>query len=63
MTAAQGTGAYRGHYKKLINDPFDAVDEALEGFAGAHADLVTLAGPTVALTISRSITASEQLPG
>jgi dihydroxyacetone kinase len=30
-------------YKKLINDPFAAVDEALEGFVGAHADIVALA--------------------
>jgi dihydroxyacetone kinase len=34
-------------FKKLINDPFDAVDEALEGFVGAHADLVALAEPRV----------------
>jgi len=30
--------------KKLINDPFDAVDEMLEGFVAAHADVVQLAG-------------------
>jgi dihydroxyacetone kinase len=47
MTATRGTGAYRGFYKKLINDPFDAVDEALDGFAAAHSDLVTLAAPRV----------------
>ncbi len=34
-------------YKKLINDPFDAVDEALEGFVAAHADLVASAEPRV----------------
>jgi dihydroxyacetone kinase len=34
-------------FKKLINDPFDAVDEALEGFVGAYADLVALAEPRV----------------
>lgn len=34
-------------YKKLINDPFEAVDEALEGFVGAHAELVALAEPRV----------------
>jgi dihydroxyacetone kinase len=34
-------------YKKLINDPFDAVDEALEGFVAAHADLVAFAEPRV----------------
>jgi Dihydroxyacetone kinase len=33
--------------KKLINDPFEVVDEALEGFVAAHADLVTLAAPRV----------------
>ena len=33
--------------KKLINDPFDAVDEMLEGFVAAHADLVRLAAPRV----------------
>ena len=30
-------------YKKLINDPFAAVDEALEGFIAAHSDIVALA--------------------
>jgi len=34
-------------YKKLINDPFDAVDEALEGFVAAHAEIVTFAEPRV----------------
>ena len=34
MATAPGTGSHRGVYKKLINDPFDAVDELLEGFAG-----------------------------
>ncbi|MGZ6295068.1 MAG: dihydroxyacetone kinase subunit DhaK [Candidatus Limnocylindrales bacterium] len=33
--------------KKLLNDPFDAVDEMLEGFVGAHAELVRLAAPRV----------------
>lgn len=33
--------------KKLINDPFDAVDELLEGFVVAHADVVRLAAPRV----------------
>ena len=37
----------RGSYKKLINDPLEAVDEALEGFVAAHADLVRLAAPRV----------------
>jgi phosphoenolpyruvate---glycerone phosphotransferase subunit DhaK len=30
--------------KKLINDPFDAVDEMLDGFVAAHADVVRLVG-------------------
>jgi phosphoenolpyruvate---glycerone phosphotransferase subunit DhaK len=34
-------------FKKLINDPFDAVDEALEGFVAAHADIVRFAEPRV----------------
>jgi dihydroxyacetone kinase-like protein len=34
-------------YKKLINDPFDAVDEALEGFVAAHTDVVAFAEPRV----------------
>lgn len=33
--------------KKLINDPFDAVDELLEGFVGAHADVVRAPAPRV----------------
>jgi dihydroxyacetone kinase len=33
--------------KKLINDPFNAVDEMLEGFVATHADLVVLASPRV----------------
>src|SRR5258708_20738593 len=32
-------GDSRGALKKLINDPFDAVDEMLEGCGGAHADI------------------------
>lgn len=34
-------------FKKLINDPFEAVDEALEGFVGAHANIVAFAEPRV----------------
>ncbi|HSS93959.1 MAG TPA: dihydroxyacetone kinase subunit DhaK [Candidatus Dormibacteraeota bacterium] len=34
-------------YKKLINDPFDAVDEAIEGFVAAHSDVVAFAEPRV----------------
>jgi dihydroxyacetone kinase len=41
------TATPRGVFKKLINDPFDVVDEALDGFVTAHADLVALAGPRV----------------
>jgi dihydroxyacetone kinase len=33
--------------KKLLNDPVDAVSEMLEGFATAHADLVTRTSPYV----------------
>lgn len=33
--------------KKLINDPFDVVDEMLDGFVDAHADIVRLAAPRV----------------
>jgi dihydroxyacetone kinase len=33
--------------KKLINDPFDAVDEMLEGYVAAHADVVRLVAPRV----------------
>lgn len=33
--------------KKLINDPFDVVDEMLDGFVTVHADLVRLAHPRV----------------
>jgi dihydroxyacetone kinase len=58
MTAPHGTGAYRGFYKKLINDPFDAVDEALDGFAAAHADLVRLAEPRV---IARRVAAQPKV--
>ena len=39
--------ADRGVLKKLINDPFDAVDEMVEGFAAAHADVVRVAGERV----------------
>ncbi len=33
--------------KKLINDPFEAVDEMVEGFVAAHAEVVRLAAPRV----------------
>jgi dihydroxyacetone kinase-like protein len=41
-------------YKKLINDPFAAVDEALEGFVAAHADIVALAEPRVVVRRARA---------
>jgi dihydroxyacetone kinase len=41
-------------YKKLINDPFDAVDEALEGFVAAHAEIVELAEPRVVVRRTRA---------
>jgi dihydroxyacetone kinase len=37
----------RGILKKLINDPFHAVDEMVEGFVAAHGDIVRLAGERV----------------
>lgn len=40
--------------KKLINDPFDAVDEMLEGFVAAHADLVRLAAPRVVARLTKA---------
>ncbi len=42
-----GAGPSRGVLKKLINDPFDAVDEMLDGFVAAHADVVRLIGERV----------------
>lgn len=49
MTSASAEERPRGRYKKLINDPFDAVDEALEGFVAAHAAMVALAEPRVVI--------------
>jgi dihydroxyacetone kinase len=46
-----------GGFKKLINDPFDAVDEALEGFVAAHADVVRFAEPRV--IVRRNAAASK----
>jgi hypothetical protein len=37
--------------KKLINDPFDAVDEMVEGFVAAHADVVRLVGEAVEVAL------------
>ena len=42
-----GGPASGGVLKKLINDPFDAVDEMLEGFVAAHADVVRIASERV----------------
>lgn len=39
--------AYHGVLKKIMNAPADAVDEMLDGFAAAHAELVRLAAPRV----------------
>lgn len=47
MATQLDTHAPKGVLKKLINDPLSVVDEALEGFAGAHADLVALISPRV----------------
>ena len=44
--------------KKLINDPFDAVDEMLDGFVAAHADVVRRAGPRV---VARRDTAAAKV--
>lgn len=44
---AQQREVYRGVLKKIINDPFEAVDEMLDGFVAANADLVRLATPRV----------------
>jgi phosphoenolpyruvate---glycerone phosphotransferase subunit DhaK len=41
------TQAYRGVLKKIINDPFDAVEEMLDGYVTCHADMVRLAAPRV----------------
>ena len=44
--------------KKLINDPFAVVDEALEGFVAAHEGIVTLAAPRV---VARRHRASDKV--
>lgn len=46
-----GGAATRGVLKKLIDDPFDAVDEMLEGFVAAHTDEVRLVGERVVARI------------
>ncbi len=42
-----GGAASGGALKKLINDPFDVVDEMLDGFVAAHGDMVRLVGERV----------------
>lgn len=37
----------KGVLKKIINDPFEAVDEMLDGFVAAHEDIVNLGAPRV----------------
>jgi dihydroxyacetone kinase len=38
--------------KKLINDPFDVVDELLEGFVAAHGAVIRLAAPRVVARVA-----------
>jgi len=45
-------------FKKLINDPFEAVDEAIAGFVAAHSDIVSLAAPRV---VTRRASASGKI--
>ncbi|MGH7764985.1 MAG: dihydroxyacetone kinase subunit DhaK [Candidatus Dormibacteraceae bacterium] len=47
MTASKPEERTRSSFKKLINEPFEAVDEALEGFVAAHARLLSFAEPRV----------------
>lgn len=44
--------------KKLINDPFAVVDEAIQGFVAAHSDIVTLAAERV---VARSVPARDKV--
>lgn len=54
------TQPYRGVLKKIINDPFDAVDEMLDGYVAANSDLVKLAAPRV---VARSIRPAQPKVG
>lgn len=45
--------AYRGVLKKIINDPLDAVDELLDGFASTYPDLIYLPTPRVVVRRDR----------
>ena len=53
MTQQKSTEHSQHSYKKLLNDPFKAVDEALEGFVAAHADVVAFAEPRVVVRRTR----------
>lgn len=44
--------------KKLINDPFDVVDEAVEGFVAAYSDIVALHAPRV---VARRVPARDKV--
>jgi dihydroxyacetone kinase len=44
--------------KKLINDPFAVVDEAIQGFAAAHAEIVAVAAERV---VARSVPARDKV--
>ncbi len=45
--ASTSSGPTGKRFKKLVNDPFEAVDEALEGFVAAHAHMLAFAEPRV----------------
>ena len=47
LTQADARRPAADHHKKLINDPFAVVDEALEGFVTAHDGIVRLAAHRV----------------
>jgi phosphoenolpyruvate---glycerone phosphotransferase subunit DhaK len=47
VTASSSAEPGRKGFKKLVNDPFEAVDEALEGFVAAHGQLLAFAEPRV----------------
>jgi phosphoenolpyruvate---glycerone phosphotransferase subunit DhaK len=47
MTGSTPSGSAPRVFKKLINDPFDVVDEALDGFVAAHSQLIALNEPRV----------------
>ncbi|MFI5282526.1 MAG: dihydroxyacetone kinase subunit DhaK [Candidatus Dormibacterales bacterium] len=49
MTTAAPAGGPRKGFKKLINDPFDAVDEAIQGYVAAHDGTLAFAEPRVVI--------------